>query len=192
MDAASSTTEKRLGKNFGFLPLCFLLTVALSACVTSVSKDDWPTNLPERRLFSEAWEQQFAAGSVSSDLNSHLVWILRFYQGSVLYPIGWNDMTESVLESLEPGPRRDEMQQRLYDLGLAISVEWAQDNGKRLIDSNAVAVWGNALRTAVEQGEQFEFVSKIEIDVEALLKKQLQLSEIERERYYPPQDYDNF
>ena len=80
----------------------------------------------------------------------------------------------------------------LRELGIAICIEWAQNNGDRKIDSKAVAVWGNALRTAVERGEQQIFIDKIEQDVQALLNEDLELGEIVRERYYPPQDYDNF
>jgi len=164
----------------------------LVACVTPVSQDDWPSSLPPRTLFEESWEQQRNAGTNSLPLNQHLVWIVRFYQGSILYPIGWNDMTESVLASLDSEQLKKRIATRLYDLGVDISIEWAQDNSKRKIDSNAVAVWGNALRTAVENKEQELFIGKIEKDVADLLGGKLNKREISRDRYYPPQDYDNF
>lgn len=175
------------------LPACLLLCVMLiTGCVTPVSQEDWPSSMPPRAIFEQSWERQSKAGTATLPLSQHLVWVVRFYQGSVLYPIGWNDMTESVLESTPSLSERKEIKQRLYDLGVAICVEWAQDNGSRKIDSNAVAVWGNALRTAVERQEQSVFITKIEQDVARLLNGTLNMAEIARERYYPPQDYDNF
>ena len=101
-------------------------------------------------------------------------------------------MTESVLESLETTPSHKATKKRLSALGLTICLEWAQDNKRRKIDSAAIAVWGNALRTAVEREQQIHFLNQIESDVAALLAGKLRRQEIVRERYYPAEDYDNF
>lgn len=101
-------------------------------------------------------------------------------------------MTEILLDTVENQDDKNELMDRMRQLGITICVEWAQDNDKRLIDSAAIAVWGNALRTAAEMDEQLVFVGKVEQDVAALLNRSLTLQEIKRERYYPPEDYDNF
>lgn len=168
------------------------ITVLIQGCITSVDLQDWPTNIPARKTFVEAWQRQRIAGSNHNSKEEHLVWIIRFYEGSILYPIGWNHMTEQVLQSLENHPHQSDVQNRLFQLGKIISIEWAQDNSARKINSAAIAVWGNALRTSVEREEQVEFISKIEQDVEALLNAQISVDEIRRERYYPAEDYDNF
>lgn len=173
--------------------LILLIAVAImSGCVTKVSEENWPTTLPERSLFTQTWAEQKAAGTNDSSLEKHLTWIRRFYEGSVIYPIGWNYMSEGVLESLDTQKQKNVMARRLQQLGILICIEWAQNNRIRKIDSKAVAVWGNALRTAVERKEQSKFVSKIELDVNDLLSGKLDASQIVRERYYPPEDYDNF
>ncbi len=169
-----------------------LLCSALAACVTPVGENKWPSSLPDRKVFVDNWQIQRDAGTNDSSLDNHLVWIRRFYEGSVLYPIGWNQMSDSVLDSLDTQRERQALRPRLRELGLAISIEWAQNNADRKINSSAIAVWGGALRTAIEEKQQFIFVEKIEQDVTSLLNGNLKSSEIVRERYYPPQDYDNF
>jgi len=148
--------------------------------------------MPPREIFAAAHAQQVLAGTNNSKLESHLVWIKRFYQGSILYPLGWNRMTERLLSSLDENVDRQKVEKRMYDLGLKISIEWAQENKSRKIDSAAVATWGNALRTAVDLGEQESLIAEVERDVDALLNEKLLASQIERERYYPPEDFDDF
>ncbi|MEM7360616.1 MAG: hypothetical protein AAF431_16105 [Pseudomonadota bacterium] len=160
--------------------------------MTPPTAERWPESMPPRAIFVEAHERQQAANTNQNSLNSHLTWIKRFYLGSIIYPLGWNRMTEILLDTVEQDEVINELMDRMYQLGVTICVEWAQDNDKRLIDSAAIAVWGNALRTAADLGEQLEFVGKVEQDVAGLLAGELSLQEIKRERYYPPEDYDNF
>ena len=148
--------------------------------------------MPERFIFVEAYQQQTNTTPSQSELERHLLWIKRFYRGSVLYPLGWNRMTELLLDSLETQAERDEARQRLYTLGLRIAIEWAQDNAVRKINSSNVATWGNALKTSADRNEQLQFIGEVELDVERLISGELLASEISRERYYPPNDYDNF
>lgn len=181
-----------LVKNTNKIITIALIGLFLSACITNVSKEDWPKDLPPRKIFVNAYKQQSAAGKNDNSLENHLVWVQRFYQGSIIYPIGWNEMTSSLLASLDTPERVKNIKRRLYELGITICIEWAQNNESRKIDSGAVAAWGSALRTSAERGEQEEFISRVEADVSALLLGNLNASEITRERYYPSEDYDNF
>jgi hypothetical protein len=169
-----------------------LLTFLLSACASNLSKEDWPSDMPPRQIFVDAYKTQYAAGKITNSLDNHLMWITRFYQGSILYPIGWNEMSNSLLGSIDTPERRDAMRARLRQLGITICIEWAQSNENRKIDSSAVAAWGSSLRTAAEQEEQEFFISQVEDDVAALLSGDLDTEKITRERYYPAEDYDNF
>lgn len=101
-------------------------------------------------------------------------------------------MTQILINSVEDEVNKTQLKSRMYQLGLNICIEWAQDNRFRNIDSAVIAVWGNALRTAAEQNEQLAFVDKIEADVDALLVKQLAAKDVVRERYYPVEDFDDF
>jgi hypothetical protein len=167
----------------------FLLT---SGCLSKTSLADWPTNLPPRSVFVETFQQQATAGTNSNSLQNHLFWVKRYYQGSIIYPLGWNRMTEMLLATLSDESQKSQIRSRMNSLGMTIVIEWAQDNKYRAIDSSTVAVWGNALRTASQLGEQQRFIAKVEQDVEALIAGELHKKRITRERYYPPEDFDDF
>lgn len=120
------------------------------------------------------------------------MWIKRFYQGTILYPNGWNNATSQFLQTVESEDVKDMLRQRMRKLGTAISCEWAQDNHVRNIDSSNIAVWGSAMSEAASTNDHETFVSKVEKDVAELIAGKLQRNEIEYERYYPDTDYDNF
>ena len=101
-------------------------------------------------------------------------------------------MTEMLLATVPDESQKSRIGERMKSLGMTIVIEWAQDNKDRAIDSAAVAVWGNALRTSSKLGEQEFFISKVEQDVDALIAGQLHKKQITRERYYPPEDFDDF
>lgn len=173
----------------GLLAFVLMLT---AGCASTVSEVKWPADMPERAIFVTAYEQQKAAGIKLHSLTKHLKWIKRFYRGSIIYPIGWNQMTDSVLDTLDPKLDKDAFAERMDRLGKLICIEWAQHDKRRKINSSAIAAWGNSLRTAVDKGEQEEFITKVENDVAALLRGEITHDRIVRERYYPPEDYDNF
>ena len=175
--------------------LLSMITLFLSACATTnTTKSDWPANLPKESIFIDAYNEQVTNGNNTNALKSHLTWIKRFYKGSIIYPIGWNHMTEMVMESLssDTSVRQQEAQSRLAALGQKISIEWAQSNKARNINSANIATWGNALRTSVKENSVFNFLDKVEVDVDELIARKLQMREITRERYFPPEDFDDF
>jgi len=169
------------------------LLVSLAGCATSVSDKKWPTDVPERKIFVDGYlKNRGLTKAEPKVLNAHLVWVVRFYQGTVLYPNGWNNVSNRFLNSIKETKDRDAMATRLYTLGIDIANEWAQDNVVRKINSSNVATWGSALRTSAETNDQNEFISAVERDVDLLLKGSLKPSEIKYERYYPEEDYDDF
>ncbi len=169
-----------------------LCIMQLSACIVHKPSNYWPEELPAKTLFVDAFLVQKANNTNSDNINNHLVWIKRFYQGSFIYSLGWIRMTEILLETVNDAKHHTNLKNRMHDLGLAICIEWTQDNSARKIDSKAIAVWGNALRTASELNQQSSFVNLVENDVAALLNGTLDKKQIYRERYYPIEDYDNF
>lgn len=171
-----------------------LITSTISACQINKLSNNWPSDLPPLEIFVAAHAEQSKRGTNDSTLDQHLVWIKRFYKGSIIYPIGWNDMIETVTSSFSLEQQEDAAlaKQKLEDLGLRICIEWAQANDKRRINSSNIAVWGNALRTSVERNEQISFISIVEIDVQDMINGELSMQEISIDRYYPPEDYDNF
>lgn len=170
-----------------------LIAMFTAACVTNPSDQNWPNDLPERRIFVDAYlEKRDINDAPSAAIENHLVWIIRFYQGTVLYPNGWNRVSDRFLASIEDTKAKKAMKQRLEDLGVKIANEWAQDNDVRLINSTNVATWGSALRTAAESDDQSNFMTAVEKDVELLIQGLLKSNEVDYQRYYPEEDYDNF
>ena len=70
--------------------------------------------------------------------------------------------------------------------------EWAQNNESRNITSSTISVWGNGIRTAIENSEQFQYLDLIEKDAAALISGDLDAKVISRERYYPSEDFNDF
>lgn len=175
------------------LSFVILLALFMVACASKPSDENWPGDLPERKLFVDAYlKNKNIEKASSAEIENHLIWIIRFYQGTVLYPNGWNRVSDRFLASMENMQAKQEMKQRLEKLGVRIANEWAQDNSVRLINSTNVATWGSALRTAAETNDQIDFVTAVERDVELLIEGLLKSNEVDYQRYYPEEDYDNF
>ena len=173
--------------------LLLLIALTLSACANLGLKSGWPESIPPKSIFVEAYQDPNGKPTLGSkELDATLMWIKRFYLGSIFYPIGWNHTTESLLSSLEDRSQVKDISQKMNRLGIKIGVEWAKSNIERKIDSSNVSIWGNALRKAAEQQEQAEFIDKVEKDVDALLKGTLTAAEVSSDRYYPEEDYDDF
>jgi len=170
-----------------------IILISLVGCATSVSNDRWPTDVPDRKIFADGYLKNRGLTKVEPKvLEAHLVWVVRFYQGTVLYPNGWNKVSERFLNSINDLKERELIAVRLKTLGIDIANEWAQDNDVRKINSSNIAVWGSALRTSAESNNQSEFISAIERDVELLLSGSIKSRDIKYERYYAEEDYDDF
>lgn len=171
------------------LGLLFFVT----ACQSLSSRPAWPTDLPPRQIFVDAYLENRSLDRVESAvLENHLIWIQRFYNGTLLYPNGWNQATKQFLQTISNSRTKKEVEQRMYALGIEIANEWAQDNHQRNIDNTNVAIWGSALREAADRNDHLAFIRKVEEDVAKLIAREISASEIDYERYYPDEDYGNF
>jgi hypothetical protein len=170
-----------------------LMLLALVGCNTLATDKTWPAKLPERKIFVDEFlsNRQIKVAEPKA-IEVHLSWIVRFYQGTVLYPNGWNRISERFIDSIDKPKEKQRMEKRLRNLGISIANEWAQDNNIRRINNTHVAAWGSALRTSAERADQNDYVGKVEGDVKALINGTLEAKKISYERYYPPEDYDNF
>lgn len=169
-----------------------LIIVLIQACSTLPENESWPTDLPARQIFIENCKNNSNSCSTRDKTEEYLIWVKRFYYGSVLYPSGWNEMTELLTSSLQNSGDKTIVRDRLDKLGLVIVFEWAKENSERLINSQLLATWGSALRSSAERNEQIEFITRIDNDVNSILSGSLMPEEIIFERYYPTEDYDNF
>jgi len=175
------------------LVLVMITLTILSACQTLDTTHNWPSELPNRQIFVDGFLQKRNTSDVDSQvLEAHLIWIQRFYQGTILYPNGWNKATSMFLKTIENDKKKSKLRRRMHLLGIDIACEWAQDNGIRNIDSTNIAVWASALREAASINDHEGYITKVEEDVAKLIAGEMRSNEIEFERYYPDEDYDNF
>lgn len=175
--------------------LAYLLVCVnfLSACIntTHQPRTVWHDSLPPKQYFVNKYYSLPEAKKIT-EVDNHLIWIKRFYLGSPLYAKGWLDVTQLVTDSLDNLKLKQRMENRMTTLGKNIATEWALDNSVRKINTHNMVTWGNALLKSIELEQQIKLISLIEKDVALLMDSQLESKQINSERYYATEDYDNF
>ena len=71
----------RCAKNVIHRFILILVATTLAACQTIDPDKQWPDDIPAKALFIEEYNRQAAAGANNEPLDSHLKWIIKFYQG---------------------------------------------------------------------------------------------------------------
>jgi len=162
----------------------FLILLALSGCATNKPQDpNWPNELPPRAYFLDQYQLDLTNKNIQNQ-EEYLLWVVRFYKGSDLYPNGWHNITQDIVLKLKNSPTIDNVQAKLDRLGLLISEEWAKNNKTRMINSLHVSVWGNALLKSLEQNETLQLIDRVANDVDDLLARRLPVETIAADRYY--------
>lgn len=162
--------------------LLVLLTVTLlTGCAGFVPELRWPDELPARSYFVRQWQED-SANQQYQDREEYLLWVTRFYQGYNMVP-GWLEMKEQVSGRI-PAARQDAVREQLMTLGARIGSEWAKNNKVRVINTRCVAVWRDALIESLAQDDLFNYLDRVEEDVEALLAGRLDAEQVRFERYY--------
>jgi hypothetical protein len=175
------------------IALLLFVLFTFTGCQSLSPSDVWPEEIPDKRYFVDGYLQKRNLRKVSREkMEAHLTWIKRFYLGTVIYPNGWLIASNSFLDTVEEPEVRSELSQRLEKLGISIANEWAQDNDIRNINNTNIAIWGSALRTAAEREDHVDYISQVERDVAKLLSGELSAREIDYDRYYPEEEYNNF
>ena len=141
----------------------------------------WPDTIPGREYFEANYKKDKDNQLVQSKVD-YLDWVVSFYEGTLIAPVGWLDLQSIVLEAAEP-ESRPELDKRLTDLGRLISGEWAKENNKRVIDSRLLSLWGSVMQLSDDPEVQAQAILLIEKDVNALLNRQLIPEAITDERY---------
>ncbi len=179
-------TNNRLSKHYkqAIGSIIYIILFALSGCaINKPQESSWPNELPPRAYFLDQYQQDITNKSIQSQ-EEYLLWIVRFYKGSDLYPNGWHNITQDIVLKLKNSPTTDNVQAKLDQLGLLISEEWAKNNKTRMINSLHVSVWGNALLKSLEQNETLHLIDRVTSDVDDLLARKLPVETILAERYY--------
>ena len=160
--------------------LLFLWLISLLKCSVT-NTIFWPETLPGREYFEANYTKDRDNQLVQSKVD-YLDWVVSFYEGTLIAPVGWLDLQSIVLEIAEPDSR-PELDKQLTDLGRLISGEWAKENNGRVIDSRLLSLWGSVMQLSDDPQAQAQAVVLIEKDVNALLNRQLMPEAITDERY---------
>ena len=160
--------------------LLFLWLISLLKCSVT-NTIFWPGTLPGREYFEANYEEDKDNQLVQSKID-YLGWVVSFYEGTLIAPVGWLELQTIVLEIAEPEDRL-ELDKQLTDLGRLISGEWAKENNGRVIDSRLLSLWGSVMQLSDDPQVQAQAILLIEKDVNALLNHQLIPEAITDERY---------
>lgn len=171
--------------------ICLTVSLLVGCIGPRHASENWPESLPPLSFFKRVYYAD-ERNQPQQTLNSYLRWVRNFYQGFELYRQGWNDFVPDVLEEVEDPTKKAEVERQLYYLGRDISGEWSKNDEKRVIRTRHLSVWGNAMRTALAEGEVLGIIDRIEQDVEALLNRTLSPSQINADRYHEQDEEDAF
>lgn len=175
-----------------FLLALIGMTSLLLGCVgPRQASESWPETIPPLSFYKEVYYAD-ERNQAQQTLNNYLRWVRNFYQGFEFYRQGWNDFVPEVLEEVEDPQKIAEVERQLYYLGRDISGEWGKYDEKRLIRTRHLSIWGNAMRTAIAEGEILATLDDIEQDVEALLNRTLAPKKISADRYQVQDEDDAF
>jgi hypothetical protein len=168
--------------------LLIILIMILPACATLQSNQAlWSADLPAQEYFVNEFQRD-TVNHQQQTLDQYLTWVTRFYEGTELYPKGWNHITQALLLRITEAEQANEVKDKMQRLGLLISGEWAKNNQTRLINTRHVSIWGNALIKSLEQGETLELLARVSADVDDLLAQRLAADAITEGRFYAEED----
>ena len=141
----------------------------------------WDEAIPPQHTF----EQLYAGDTLNQALQSereYLTWVVRFYKGWEIFPLGWDSIQNSVLATIDER-HRAKSEKKLEHLGRLIADAWAKHNSIRHINTKMLSIWGGVIEAAAEQKKTPEAIDQITQDVLDLISETLTPTEIRNERY---------
>ena len=166
----------------------FILAILAGCTLAPVREVDWPADIPPKSYYERLYDND-AADRAAQTEDEYLTWVIRFYVGWEGFPSGWRDISREASDTVPP-ERHEVVRNKFSRLGKFISGEWAKDAVSRVIFTNTVAVWGDALFEAAEREEVEALLDRVGGDVESLLARQLDPETITLDRYYADTDYE--
>ncbi len=176
------------------IPLAALLLCVMLGGCAGLQRDfvkNWPENLPPANYFVSSYERD-AVNQEHQALHEYMYWVRKFYEGTALYPRGWSDITDDILDATQDPAGRQRIARRLSVLGRDIAAEWSKDSGISLVKNHNLATWSIAASRAVAEGDVEETLDRIGDDLAQLLNRELTADAITAERYHAPDPDDIF
>jgi len=171
-----------------FLALSLIAFLSQGCLVNNSSR--WPENVPEREYFESIYWAD-AGNQLVQSRADYLQWVVSFYEGTLIAPLGWLELQSIVLE-MSDSSRLIHLSNRLTILGGLIAGEWAKENEERVIDSGMLSLWASIMQQSIGFGAQESTILLIEKDVNSLLAGELAPNAIDDERYEQQLDIDLF
>jgi hypothetical protein len=170
-----------------------MLTSTLFACSSQklARNENWPSNMPERSYFVQAYEADDANKKIQTE-QEYMTWIVRFYNGWELYGRGWTKMTDELLAQIDDPAEAREIRWKMDRIGRLVSAEWAKKSDARRIYLRQVSIWGNALLESLDRDQALELVTQVDRDVDDLLAHKIKPTVITAERYFAADEEDPF
>lgn len=153
----------------------------LASCMSSAILEQWPEQIPLQSYFKQLYRDDGSNKARQSEVD-YLIWVARFYEGWEMMPIGWHDISESVLVDLEPVQFRM-IDRHLERIGAQISGEWAKDNAVRQIDSRMLSLWAGVMQAEYSAEYRIAAVRVIARDVDDILSGELPMEQVTEDRY---------
>jgi hypothetical protein len=157
----------------GAFTLCALALAALvSGCAGLLRPaEEWSSKIPAevaseippKGYFVEAYHRDHSNEQLQSQ-EEYLIWVLRFYRGWGLAPMGWLGFEQEFLQDASP-QRHAGLKAELQSLGKLVSSEWAKHERVRRIDSRMLLVWSDVLQEAKRQTKEQKSLQVIAQDV---------------------------
>lgn len=159
-----------------------ILLISLTACSTVNQTQSWPEAMPPKAYFVDYYNKDPEHQKVLS-LDSYLRWIKRFYLGWELYRQGWLKVAHKLPQTVPP-EEQAEVKSKVLEIGRLVSPEWAKNQRYRVIHTQHLGIWGNAINESITRSEQNQLLDRIHKDVLALLDKEITPKDITEDRYY--------
>ena len=153
----------------------------LVGCMSSSILEQWPEQIPAQSYFAQLYREDDSNSALQSELE-YLNWVARFYEGWEMMPLGWQDISESVLVDLEPVQYRT-IDGHLERIGAQISGEWAKNNDVRQIDSRMLSLWAGVMQAEYSAEYRIAAVEVIAQDVDDILSGELAMEQVTEDRY---------
>ncbi len=161
--------------------ILILTSTLLASCMSARILEQWPEEIPDQRHFRQLYQTDKENAQLQSEIE-YLTWVARFYQGWEMMPIGWDDISGSVLVDLEP-EQFQHLHRKLHRIGSQISGEWAKDNSVREIDSRMLSLWAGVMQADFSSEYRVQAVDLIAQDVAMLLSGRLAPEAVDEYRY---------
>lgn len=145
------------------------------------AQGEWPRAAPPRSHYERVYNADASNRQLQTEAE-YYTWIIRFYEGRPMFPTGWQDTEERLLQGVDED-RYPIVKAKLSYLGHLVSGEWAKHNRTRRIHSDMLMIWGEVLRD-MPPGVQRELaIDAITEDVLGLLSGRLDPRRIAPQRY---------